>query len=122
MQTDDAERIGQVVDLAEATLPLDEIASGPAEESGMGPEWEAHSALDFLLQDLGRFPGLGWKLIRSGLQSPVIRNRWMAIRALASWDRQDWPDETEQLLAAAVAAEPDAEVREAMTSVRERGA
>jgi len=121
MQTDDVERIGEVIDLAESTLPLDDIASGPAEESGMGEQWQAHGALDFLLQDLGRFPGLGWKLIRAGLQSPVIRNRWMAIQALASWQRDDWPDETDGLLAAAVATEPDAEVKEALSAVRNQG-
>jgi hypothetical protein len=28
---------------------------------------EAHSALDWILQDLKRFPGKGWNLIRVGL-------------------------------------------------------
>jgi hypothetical protein len=48
--------------------------------------WAA-GALDFILQDLRRFPGKGRPLIRAGLQSPVVRNRNMTVRALAAWGR-----------------------------------
>jgi hypothetical protein len=33
------------VSLAEERLPLREIAKGPADELGFGPEFQAHSAL-----------------------------------------------------------------------------
>jgi len=97
MQTDDPNRIDQVVRLAEERLPLKDIASGPSDELGLGLDFQAHSALDFVLQDLRRFPGKGWPLIRAGLKSPVTRNRNMAVRAIAAWQRPSWPAETDLL-------------------------
>jgi hypothetical protein len=70
-----------------------------------------------VLQDLRRFPGRGWRLIRAGLQSPVTRNRNMAVRALAAWDRQAWPPETELLLRQAVKAEPSEDIRRDMEKI-----
>ena len=114
MQTDDPHRIDQVIELAEEVLPLDEITTGPAEELGLGPEYRHHGALDFILQDLRRFPGKGWPLIRAGLQSPVVRNRNMAVRALAAWGRPEWPEVAEGLLRRAHEAEPAEDTREIM--------
>jgi hypothetical protein len=114
MQTDDATRIDRVVSLAEERLPLKEIAKGPADELGFGPEFQAHSALDLVLQDIRRFPGKGWPLIRAGLRSPVTRNRNMAVRALAAWDRRTWPTDAELLLRHALKAEPNDDTRESM--------
>jgi hypothetical protein len=117
MQTNDSTRIDRVVDLAETLLPLEGIASGPSDELGLGPVFKSHGALDFVLQDLRRFPGKGWRLIRAGLQSPVTRNRNMAVRALAVWDRQAWPPETELLLRQAVKAEPNEDTRRDMQKI-----
>lgn len=117
MQSDDQERIDRVVQLAEQTLPLDELASGPSDLLGLGPEFKHHSALDFVLQELPRFPGTGWKLIKTGLQSPVVRNRNMAVRALAAWDAAAWPMEAEAVLTQAIADEPDDVIRETMRKV-----
>ena len=117
MQTDDPERIDRVVALAEERLPLDRIAAGPGEELGLGPRFRDHSALDFVLQDLQRFPGQGWPLLRAGLQSPVIGNRNMAARALAAWDRSAWPPEAEFLLRSALAHEPYEPTRELLGKV-----
>jgi hypothetical protein len=55
MQTNDYERIGRVIKLAEETLPLKEIASGPSESLGLGPEFKHHKALDFLCRDFDVF-------------------------------------------------------------------
>ena len=83
MQTSDPARIERVLDLARQKIDLESIATGPAESLGMGPAYTQHSHLDFILQELGRFPGKGWDLIRTALRSPVIRNRNMALRALS---------------------------------------
>jgi hypothetical protein len=117
MQTDDPERIDRVVRLAEERLPLDEIAAGPSDALGLGPEFQAHGALDFVLQDLRRFPGKGWPLVRAGLQSPVTRNRNMAVRALGAWGRENWPEEAEPFLKRALEVEPNEETRETMRRV-----
>jgi hypothetical protein len=109
-QADDV-RVNTIVDLAMASLPLDDIATGPGAERGLGREWRAHGALDAILQDLGRFPGKGWPLVSTGLRSPVIRNRNMAIKALRGWPRDTWPAEAHQQLAEALTSEPDEKVR-----------
>lgn len=104
-------RIADVVSLAESSIPLGKIATGPAAELGLGPGFEAHSCLDFVLQDLGRFPGRGAFLIEAGLRSPVIRNRNVALRALSEWGRANWPATLISLLEVAREREPEIEVR-----------
>jgi hypothetical protein len=111
MQVTDAARIERVVDLAERVLPLGTIASGPGMETGMGPGWEAHHALDWVLQGLERFPGAGWSLLRAALSSPVIRHRNLALRCLDGWPRDTWPPEAAAALGSAAAIEPDERVR-----------
>ena len=112
MRTDDAERVNAVIALAERQLPLDRIASGAADEIGLGPEWSAHGALDWILQDLGPFPGRGWSLIAAGLRSPVVRNRNMALNALEAWGAANWPDKARTALRHARSVEPNDDVRE----------
>lgn len=117
MQTSDAARVSRVVALATASLPLDEIATGPSDALGLGEEFSAHSALDFILQDLARFPGQGWVLIKTALRSPVVRNRYMAINAIKEWPRTTWPEGAEDALRSAEQEEPDAEVGKALREV-----
>ncbi|MGL6251986.1 MAG: hypothetical protein ACRC3F_13760 [Billgrantia desiderata] len=117
LQTDDPTRIDRVITLAEERLPLELIATGPADELGLGPVFQHHSALDFVLQALRHFPGRGWPLIRAGLQSPVTRNRNMAIRALSAWDKRLWPAETKLVLRTALEREPNGGTQEAMRKV-----
>ena len=89
----DEVRIDRVLEFAETILPLEKVATGPGEEMGLGPGFELHGTLDWILQDLRRFPLRGWKFIQAGLRSPVIRNRNMAIQALATWPREAWSAE-----------------------------
>lgn len=95
------DRIDAILELAERQLPLDELATGPADKTGLGPEFTLHSCLDFILQDLKPFPGKGSRLIACGLMSPVVRNRHMAINAIEAWDRAHWTDEMRQAIAGA---------------------
>lgn len=117
LQTDDPERIDRVVALAEERLPLDRIATGPAEELGFGPDFQDHRELNCVLQNLGRFPGQGWPLLRAALQSPVVSNRDIAASALAAWGRDAWPPEAEFLLHSALAHEPIEQTREVLARV-----
>jgi hypothetical protein len=110
MRQCDEERIDVALGLAER-LPLDTIATGPADSLGLGLEYAPHTCLDVIVQDLGRYPGRGWPLVEAALQSPVIRNRNMALRALASWPRAAWPEEATAVLSSARAREPLEEVR-----------
>lgn len=107
----DEPRLDDLLELATRTLPLDELGAGPAEESGFGPSWKRHGALQFIVQGLERFPGRGWTLVRTALSSPAIPVRNSAIRTLAAWGRQAWPSEAEPVVQAALSAEPDDDVR-----------
>lgn len=117
MQTDDPARIQAVIDLLVTQFDLATIATGPAEEMGLGPGNEKFSAIGAVLQDLGRFPGTGWPLVQAGLRSPVIRNRNMAIRALKGWGVENWPDGTRELLQSAFDDEPYPDTKEALAEV-----
>ncbi len=110
MQTNDVERIQKIIDAASDLLPLHEIASGASDSLGLGPRFWAHSALGFILQDLGKCPGKGWKLIKVGLQSPVVRNRNMALNALDAWPKETWPGDVSSALSAALQNEVDEKV------------
>ena len=111
MRTSDSSRIDQVLELGLKHIPLDQIATGPSSELGLGPKYAGHMALDLILQDLGNFPGKGWAFIAAGLQSPVTRNRNMAIRALSHWDRKDWPQDALAALNSLKVSEPENDVR-----------
>lgn len=111
MEQANAERIDGIVALAASTLPLQQIASGPSDSMGLGPEFKAHSALDMVLQSLERFSGKGKPLVLAGLRSPVIRNRNMAIKALAGWRADDRDAEISAALRRADAEEPQADVK-----------
>ncbi len=97
-QQADEDRARRLVALAGASLPLSEIASGIGSSDGFGPEFRAHTALDWTLQDLRRFPTLGGELITVGLQSPVVRNRHMALKALEAWPTRTWPTSARELV------------------------
>jgi hypothetical protein len=103
--------IDRIVHLATTRLPLADIGTGPAKALGVGPEYGAHSCLDFVLQDVKRFPGRGWELIRTGLASPVVRNRNMAINALQAWPRDQWPADAAEVLNRSAGREPDDKVK-----------
>lgn len=112
MQLTDNSNIHRVLDFAMSALPLDKIASGPENTPGFGPEFEVETALDWILQDLGRFPKRGWPLIKAGLQSRVTRNRRFALKALVAWPREEWPAEAFPILQHASRQEPNEELRQ----------
>lgn len=117
MRQIDATTIDEVIAAAVEGLPLNEIASGPADEFGLGPGHEAHRCLGIVVQDLGDWPGRGWPLIAAALASPVVSNRNMALTALAAWPREAWPAEAPAGLRAALAAEPLDTVRKRITAL-----
>ncbi len=112
MRTSDNGRLDQILELAKDRISLAGIATGPGDSLGFGPDFADHTTLDYILQDIGRFPGKGWAFIKAGLQSPVIRNRNLAIRALSEWGQDQWPVDAMGLIRTAAAAEPKDDVRE----------
>ena len=119
MQQTDGSRIDEVMEFAEAALPFEQIETGPADKMGLGPAFRPHKALDWVLQDLRRFPGRGWRLIKAGMHSSVVRNRNMAINALAEWRRESWPPEAAALILKAHELEPNDSTRCRLRSLLE---
>jgi len=105
-------RAARLASLAQDLLPLDEIATGPADAMGLGPEWQAHGALDWSLQALRDHPGIGSALVLAGLQSPVVRNRNMALQCLKTWPRETWPDGAADLARRLAHSDPNEHARE----------
>ncbi|MDT8979253.1 limonene hydroxylase [Paenibacillus sp. chi10] len=119
MKSEDASRIEKLVQFAEEHLPLQQIATGLGAEMGLGKEYIAHQCLNSILQSLERFAGIGERLIKAGLNSPVVRNRNMALRALEGWDAASWG---EQLIGAVVhlsEIETEEAVKERIQALRE---
>lgn len=110
----DETHISQVLEFAEQALDLEQISSGADDVLGFGPEYDQHSCLDFILQELRRFPGHGSVLIEAGLSSPVVRNRNMAVAALATWGEVAQEFEP---LKRAVEIEPDENLRHNMQKI-----
>ncbi|MBO8155078.1 MAG: limonene hydroxylase [Bacillaceae bacterium] len=117
MRTDKKDRIQRLVDFAEQHLPLMEIATGPAEEMGLGKDFEAHSCLDIILQDLDKYNGVGKELVAAGLQSPVIRNRNMAIKVLKAWTAAEWGEKLIEAIKMLAEIEPVTDVKEELLKI-----
>ncbi|NBD24251.1 limonene hydroxylase [Paenibacillus glycinis] len=120
MRTDDRARVEAVVAHAERTLPLAEIASGPADEMGFGPAFAAHGALDSVVQELDAYAGIGGRLIAAALQSPVVRNRSLALKALEAWPLAAWDADMPAALRTLLAAEPDGELKAGITALLQK--
>lgn len=114
------ERIDKVIKFAEANLDLLQIATGAANELGLGRAFAQHLCLDYVLQELGRFPGWGERLVGAALKSPVVRNRNMAVRTLVSWPRTTWTSGLVRSLEEAAACEPNEQVRNRMQEALRR--
>jgi hypothetical protein len=108
----DASRLPDLLAIADQHFLPSELGTGAALEMGFGPKFRRHSALETLVTGLERFPGVGWPHIRTALSSPVIRSRNMALRTLAAWGSENWPEDVVTVLAEALSAEPDDGVRE----------
>lgn len=119
-QADEA-RTRRIVALAEATLPVAAVATGPADLLGLGLEFAVHACLDFILRGLGAYPGTGWPLVEAALRSPVIRNRHGALRALSGWGLAEWPPGAEGELKRAREIEPDGDLRRMMQGLLDDG-
>jgi hypothetical protein len=100
-----------VIDLAEARLPLDRIATGAGDLLGLGSEFGAHGCLDSVLQEMRREGVFSNKLVAAGLRSPVVRNRNMALTALGKHAVSEWGPEVRGALRLLLADEPRDDVR-----------
>jgi len=107
----DQHRMLQVIAWVEDTIPLQEIATGPSNAIFADKNVRTNRIVSLAAQTLKRFPGLGCDILTSGLRSPVISTRNIAITALSKWPRADWPEKLEAILQQAIKLEPNPKVK-----------
>ena len=112
MQTEDKQKIEQVIQLAKEQNDFSTIPTGPTLKLFTDSKYAVHDVLDTILQELDRFPGLAEELILIGLQSPLIRNRIMALNAIEALERQQWSNEILINLKKLAKIEPDEEIQQ----------
>lgn len=74
-----------IINLCETVLPLGEMAEGMGDYLFSDKLNQEHQCLDLVLQELTAYPLQGIRLIKTGLNSRVVRGRNMACRALSGW-------------------------------------
>ena len=103
--------VDEVIDFAIKNLPLKFLGSGPKDSMGIGDEFQKHSSLDSVITFLENYPKRGEKLIQVGLDSPVTRNRNMAIQVLDKWKSENWSNEITEKVKALKEIEPNEDTK-----------
>jgi hypothetical protein len=78
----------ELTELYERVLPLEEMAAGMGDYIFSPTHRQECNCLDTLLHELYEHPLLGERLVRTGLLSPVVRNRNIACAALEKWSKK----------------------------------
>lgn len=87
-ETKDIDQYKRLCALAETRFALDEIASGPKDELGLGSEFGKHMDLTMIVQNLRNFDQIiGEPLVAAALQSPVTNNRNMALNVIQTYEQ-----------------------------------
>lgn len=102
----------EVIAFALATLPLAELATGPKDVLGIGPEYVKYRPLEYVTTFLENYPGQAQQIVLAGLDSPVTRNRNMAINTLHKWGNGNWSEEIKNRLQRLFEIEPNKHTRE----------
>lgn len=105
MQADSSHKIERVVELAEQQIELTELDSIDDPLIVGHSEYPSCHAVEYIMQDLGAFPGIGWSLIKRQLRSPTLRDRNMALNVLSTWSDTLWPDDFYDVLTQALTIE-----------------
>jgi hypothetical protein len=109
----------RLIQLAETLLPFTALPAGPARDLGTGPDFKANHCFELILQRLKDFAGLGWPAVSIGLNARVTRTRNMALRVLAAWPRETWPEGTAETIQAMAWRDPDNGVKKRARAILE---
>ena len=70
-------------------LPLEDMAEGMGDYFFADKLKQEYQCLEFVLQELAKYPLRGVRLVKTGLNSRVIRDRNMAICVLSGWSESE---------------------------------
>lgn len=107
MQTDSSYKIEKVVKLAEQQININASHNIDTSLINYHSEYKPHHAVEYIMQDLRSFPGIGWSLIKEQLHSPILRNRNMALNVLSAWSGIVWPHDLYETLTQVLTIETD---------------
>ena len=77
-------KLDDVLRLVWDGLEVNKIGTGSADEIG-GKEFVNHGKLSYLMQFLEAYPGKGTEILKQMLRSPVVNNRFTALRVISGW-------------------------------------
>ena len=113
----------ELISLYEKVLPLDQMAAGMGEYLFSPSLNQECNCLDSILQELRAYPLMGEKLVQTGLQSPVTRNRNFACSVLEEWSEtlgrsvSSFSPDLYAVLRGVTAVEVNADTKKAMTNL-----
>ncbi len=111
LNTDDQQRVVEVIDFAETGMTPREIGTGATNDLGLGPQFNLTLSVNIVLQRMADRPGHGGALVLAALHSPVISNRNTATSTLLSWARAHWPPGADAAVGHLAATDPDDSLR-----------
>lgn len=105
------ENADAIIEFALRNLPFEELGTGPTDSLGLGEEFMKYQALDTITTFLEDYPGCGEQIVLTSLNSPVTRNRNMAIRVLEKWKKDNWSTKIRQQIEKLRSIEPNDETK-----------
>jgi hypothetical protein len=101
-----AQDIGQWNEVLQAGI--ERLSRHDTPEVSMFPWW-----MLMISQEMQRFPGMGWPLVRAALEGPLVIERRFGLRGL-SWFLEDewrWPTDADDVLDLIARSDPDQQTR-----------
>ena len=77
--------VDSVLEIYQVEIPPESIEQNPWDIEKFGEEYEKSLPLQYLLQNLGYYPGKGMDYVMRTIQAPAVRCRAHAVRAIAGW-------------------------------------
>jgi hypothetical protein len=111
-----AQDIGQWNEVLQAAT--ERLSRHDTRETEMFPWW-----MLMISQEMQRFPGMGWPLVRAALEGPLVIERRFGLRGL-SWFLEDgwrWPTDADDVLDLMARSDPDQQTRGWATDLLELG-
>jgi hypothetical protein len=109
-----AQDIGQWNEVLQRAI--ERLSRHDTPETRMFPWW-----MLMISQEMQRFPGMGWPLVRTALEGPLVIERRFGLRAL-SWFLEDewrWPTDADDMLDLMARSDPDQQTRGWATDILE---
>lgn len=106
------ENSDRIIDFALNHLPFEELATGAKDSYGFGENYNKHASLEYVTTFLENYPKKGERIILTALESPVTRNRNMALRVMDKWKQENWSLEIEKKVRHLSEFEPNNDTKE----------